>query len=725
MVTGLPLNCTDVRSAYFKSAEELGRKLYCGYYQARCDGTIGSQQLPAAYDWRATDGARFEPDIYYNDTYGLPNSASPTSYQRVPAIINAAVNAWLRTFVGADASATLVGVQETPKGASEIRLDFSSLLGPLFFTWVVQMLLPIFLMQLVYEKEKRLRMMMKMHGLGDGAYWLVTYTWFYALYALYIAIFMAFGSLIRLNMFIKNSFGVQILLFAIFGHNMIAFAFLLSCFFTSAKTGTVFAYLVVFGTGLIGSLLLSRLFSTGLWYVTALEVVPSFALFRGLYELGEYSFIGVYRGSAGMTWADLADPRNGMGKVFIILAAEWWGFMALAWYLEQVFASGTGNRRHPLFFLDRWRKGSKAAATAKLNAAATSEALEQASDVAAEHERVSGLTDYESHPIVVRELRKVYPGQDGQPPKLAVRQLNLAIEKGECFGLLGPNGAGKSTSINMMVGLLEPTHGSALIGGYDIRSDLGAIYSLMGVCPQHDLLWETLTGREHLLFYGRLKGLTGPSLQEAVESGLRAVNLWNGGVADKQAAQYSGGMKRRLSVAISFMGNPLVVYLDEPSTGLDPASRRNLWDVVKANKAGRGMVLTTHSMEEAEMLCDRLGIFVDGRLVCIGNPKEITSRYGGYLVMTLTVAAGQESAARAFVERLSPGARLTYSVGGTLKFELPSSEVTLSGVFSAMAAAKAGSGPGHLQVLDWGVANASLEEVFIKFARQIGAKAGD
>jgi len=317
----------------------------------------------------------------------------------------------------------------------------------------------------------------------------------------------------------------------------------------------------------------------------------------------------------------------------------------------------------------------------------------------------------------------------------------------------------------MMVGLLEPTAGTAVIGGHDIRTGMDAIYDAMGVCPQHDLLWETLTGREHLLFYGRLKGLEGDDLSRAVEAGLRSVNLWNGGVMDKAAKQYSGGMKRRLSVAISLMGDPLVVYLDEPSTGLDPASRRNLWDVVRAAKRGRAIVLTTHSMEEAETLCDRLGIFVDGRLVCVGNPKEVTSRYGGYYVFTLTVPAGQENAARRFAQRrLAPSARLTYSVGGTLKFELPTSEVTLSAVFSAMAAAKAraeayveGGAEGlaradggeeeceadareralllaapagsaaqqPLEVLDWGVANATLEEVFIKFARQIGAKAGD
>lgn len=727
MVTGLALNCTEMPMAFVATAAEISRKLYCGYYQSRCANGTGPQQLTGAYDWKGTDDTRFEPDIYYNDTFGLPFGTQPTVYQRIPAAFNLAINSWMRTFISPNATANLIGVQETPKSNSEIRLDFSSLLGPLFFTWVVQMLLPIFLMQLVYEKEKRLRMMMKMHGLGDGAYWLVTYTWFWALYVLYMIIFIAFGSMIGLNMFTKNSLGVQIITYVIFGHNMIAFAFLLSCFFTSSKTATVFAYLVVFGTGLIGSLLLARLIASDHWYMTLLELVPSFALFRSLYEFGEYAFLAVYRNSYGMSFTNLHDDGNGMITVWIILLVEWWVFMVLAWYLEQVFASGTGNRRHPLFFLDRFRRGQKDRRNERLHAQAQQvpPVMEQAEDVAAEHARVTELVDYGANPIIVRDLKKIYPGQDGQPPKLAVRQLNLAIERGECFGLLGPNGAGKSTSINMMVGLLEPTFGAALIGGYDIRTDMAAIYTLMGVCPQHDLLWETLTGREHLLFYGRLKGLQGKDLLDAVEAGLRSVNLWNSGVADKQARQYSGGMKRRLSVAISFVGNPLVVYLDEPSTGLDPASRRNLWDVVKSSKRDRAIVLTTHSMEEAEMLCDRLGIFVDGQLVCIGNPKEITSRYGGYLVMTITVAAGQESAARAFVERLAPNARLTYSVGGTLKFELPSNEVSLSGVFAAMAAAKADTSPQRLQVLDWGVANATLEEVFIKFARQIGAKAGE
>lgn len=155
--------------------------------------------------------------------------------------------------------------------------------------------------------------------------------------------------------------------------------------------------------------------------------------------------------------------------------------------------------------------------------------------------------------------------------------------------------------------------------------------------------------------------------------------------------------------------------------GLDPASRQNLWDVVKSSKAGRSIILTTHSMQEAEQLCDRLGIFVDGRLVCIGNPKEITSRYAGFYVFTISVPPAEEQGAKQMVISMSPNAVLTYELGGTLKYELPTSDIALSAVFSKVNAAKAAG----LHVLDWGVSNATLEEVFIKLAKNVGATSKD
>ncbi|TYJ05813.1 hypothetical protein E1A91_A12G189800v1 [Gossypium mustelinum] len=207
-----------------------------------------------------------------------------------------------------------------------------------------------------------------------------------------------------------------------------------------------------------------------------------------------------------------------------------------------------------------------------------------------------------SYPIIYDNLKKIYPARDGNPAKIAVRGLSLALLRGESFGMFGPNGAGKTSLINMMIGLTKPTSGTAYLQGLDILTSMDTIYTSMGVCPQHDLLWETLTGREHLLFYGRLTNLKGSALNQAVEDSLKSVNLFHGGVADKHAGKYSGGMKRRLSVAVSLIGDPKVVFMDEPSTGLDPASRNSLWSVVKQAKREGAIILTSISLSALPLL---------------------------------------------------------------------------------------------------------------------------
>jgi len=448
-----------------------------------------------------------------------------------------------------------------------------------------------------------------------------------------------------------------------------------------------------------------------------------------------------------------------MDSVMIIFFVEWLVIGLAAYYLDQVYSSGSGIKRHPLFFLDCFLKRQLEERNARLAAAAAAAApsgAEEGADVA-ECRAVAYSTDAQDTFILARGLSKTYPGQDGGPPKVACRELSVSIPAGECFGLLvrqsppppslpcradaralqGPNGAGKSTAINMLIGFLQPTRGSAFIRGYDLQNDLDTVYSMLGVCPQHDLLWEQLSGREHLRFYGRLKNLRGPELEAACDEALRSVNLFGGGVGNRPCGTYSGGMKRRLSVAISLIGNPPVVFLDEPSTGLDPASRATLWEVIKKAKRKRAIVLTTHAMEEAEELCDRLGIFVDGTLRCVGNPKELTGRFGGFLILTVTTALLRIADCEAFVRRMSPSAALTYKLGGTLKFDLPLAEVNVATVFTQLTDAKAALG-----IVDWGVANMTLEEVrclfnrsscvradaraliqvFIKLAREIGAE---
>jgi len=291
---------------------------------------------------------------------------------------------------------------------------------------------------------------------------------------------------------------------------------------------------------------------------------------------------------------------------------------------------------------------------------------------------------------------------------LALAGVDVIVDAGTVLGLLGPNGAGKSTLFSILAGFIAPTAGSLRLAGVDVARDAHAVRRRMGSCPQDNCLWGCLTGAEHLRFFGLLKGLTGSELEAAVDDALRAVSL--SAAKSTRAAAYSGGMRRRLSVAIAFIGAPDVVLLDEPTTGLDPASRKTVWAAVRRRKPGKAVLLTTHSMQEAEALCDRIGFLVAGRLVALGAPREIVAGYGGYHVLQLRVPEEREEDARRFVEMtLCPGARLVESCGGALQYELPGEVLSLAGALAAVAAVLQ-----ELSVTDFAVASATLEEVFFR-----------
>ncbi|XP_026423715.1 ABC transporter A family member 7-like isoform X2 [Papaver somniferum] len=574
---------------------------------------------------------------------------------------------------------------------------------PLLFTWIILQLFPVMLTSLVYEKQQKLRVMMKMHGLGDGPYWMITYSYFLFLSSVYILGFMVSGYLIGLPIFKCTAFSILFTFYFTYIYLQISFAFLMATLSLHVKTATVIAHMFVFGSGLLGmyvfqSVLQSPSFSRD--WIIILEMFPPFALYRGNYEFQEYTQRERYLGYAvKMSWNDINDGENGMRRVFILMAIEWFVMLIVAYYLDQVISLGNGVRKHPLFFLKNMSKKLSASnqqlaiQTQQLNFRDESEKP----DVSQEREKVKELIllNDTTDSIVCDNLKKVYPSIDGNPEKVAVRGLSLALGRGECFGMLGPNGAGKTSFISMMIGLTEPTSGMALVNGLDIQTDMDQIYASMGVCPQHEL-----------------KNLKGSDLTEAVEESLKSVNLYHGGVADKQARTYSGGMKRRLSVAISLIGDPKVVYMDEPSTGLDPSSRNHLWNIVKRAKKDRAIILTTHSMEEAEALCDRLGIFADGSLQCIGNPKELKARYGGSYVFTMTTSVDQEEEVEKLICGLSSNASKIYHLSGTQKFEISKKDVRIGDVFRAVENAKR-----EFPIYAWGLTDTTLEDVFIKVAQ--------
>ncbi|KAK8940164.1 ABC transporter A family member 7 [Platanthera guangdongensis] len=699
--------CVDGLALWREKSSVINSELYMGYEKGNPNNRI--DEILAAYDFSNTNINKFNVTVWHNETY---KSMGPLL--RIFRSSNAASNAYLQFLKGANVKMLLEFVKEMPKGATKPSIiDVSTMLGPLFFTWVIELLFPVMLTYLVHEKQKNMRIFMKMHGLGDLPYWIITYAYFLLLSASYMLCFTLFGFLIGITSFTLNSYCLQLVFYFVSINLQIALAIVFSTLFSEVKTATVVGYTYVFMSGLLGSSLFEHFLEDASYprtLIEAMELFPGFSLYRGLYELAQYPYHAESIGGTRMSWLESISDNQGMRTVLIIMVVEWVAFMLIAYYLDHVVSSGRGVRKHPLWFLPQLHgkqdcKRQRQGYDVLINM--------DRPDVAREGEIVCKLIQepYRIQAVLCDNLKKVYPGSDGNPDKHAVRGLSLAISQRECFGILGPNGAGKTTFINMMTGLTKPTSGTILVQGLDICKDMDKVHTQMGICPQHDLTWDTLTGREHLLFYGRLKNLKGDLLMQAVEESLQAVNLLENGVADKLAGQYSGGMKRRLSVAISIIGNPKVVYMDEPSTGLDPGSRKKLWNVIQHTKKTSAVILTTHSMEEAEALCDRVGIFVDGYLQCIGSPAELKARYGGYYELTVTTPSNQEEDVEKIVQNLSPAATKVYNLSGTQKFHMPRQGLRLADIFREVAAAKR-----RLNIQAWGLSDATLEDVFIKVA---------
>jgi len=237
--------------------------------------------------------------------------------------------------------------------------------------------------------------------------------------------------------------------------------------------------------------------------------------------------------------------------------------------------------------------------------------------------------------VRVQNLEKYYSSGmpcENKPDKKAVDKLSLCLKYGECFALLGVNGAGKTTTFKCLTNEVSPSSGSIYINGLDITSNFTEIRNLIGYCPQFDAIFELLTVHENLEFYANIKGVTNDKIEPVIDSLMEELNLTQ--YRDKLSGKLSGGNKRKLSVAIAMIGNPPIILLDEPSTGMDPESRKFMWSVIHKISIKRkqsSVILTTHSMEEAESLCRRIGIMVNGQFQCLGTSQQIKEKYGtGY-----------------------------------------------------------------------------------------------
>ncbi len=230
--------------------------------------------------------------------------------------------------------------------------------------------------------------------------------------------------------------------------------------------------------------------------------------------------------------------------------------------------------------------------------------------------------------LVAQDLHKSFNGHK------AVGGVSFTIYKGEIFGLLGPNGAGKTTTIRMLSTVLAPDRGDVVVGGHSMRREAEAIRRLIGVCPQELALYEDLSALDNLVFFGRMAGLNG---REALAQAMSRLELM--GLVERakgRVSKFSGGMKRRLNLAIALMGHPGLLFLDEPTVGIDPQSRNNIYETIEnLRRNGMTILYTTHYMEEADRLCDRVAIMDGGQLIAMDTPLKLRSQIGPLEQVTL------------------------------------------------------------------------------------------
>ena len=228
----------------------------------------------------------------------------------------------------------------------------------------------------------------------------------------------------------------------------------------------------------------------------------------------------------------------------------------------------------------------------------------------------------------------------------AVNGITFNIEDGEIFSLLGPNGAGKTTTISMLSTLYTPTSGDATIGGHSVMIDPMGVRNMIGVVPQELALYEDLTARENLIFWGQMYNLSGKALTKRVDEVLEQIGLTD--KAKNRVKTYSGGMKRRVNIGVGLLHKPRLLFMDEPTVGIDPQSRRAILDAVKdLNKQGMTILYTTHYMEEAEELSNRVGIIDHGEMIALGTQKELTQQVGESETLILHLEEGADAAALA------------------------------------------------------------------------------
>nr|XP_034977878.1 retinal-specific phospholipid-transporting ATPase ABCA4 [Zootoca vivipara] len=555
-----------------------------------------------------------------------------------------------------------------------------------------------FVLYLIQERMTKAKHLQFISGVRPSVYWFTNFLWDIVNYAvsagLVVGIFIGFKKKAYTS---PSNLPALITLLLLYGWAIIPMMYPLSCFFSIPSTAYVALSCINLFIGINSSAItfVLELFENNpvlLQFNKTLKnillVFPHFCLGRGLIDLAMnqavtdvYARFGEERVLNPFHW-DYA------GKNMVAMAVQGVVYFVLNLLSQHSFFSSVWFAQNTMMPI-----------------------MDEDEDVAEERQRImngGGKMDI----LKLQELTKIYAGRHTP----AVDRLCVGIRPGECFGLLGVNGAGKTTTFKMLTGDTQVTSGDAVVAGHSILTHIFDVHQNMGYCPQFDAIDDLLTGREHLRLYANLRGVPAAEVERVAEWGIQKLGLLV--YADQLAGTYSGGNKRKLSTAIALIGCPPLVLLDEPTTGMDPQSRRFLWNsIVSVIRDGRAVVLTSHSMEECEALCTRLAIMVKGTFKCLGTIQHLKYKYGDGYIISMKIKPSKPglppdlSLAEHFIEVNFPGSIQREKHHNMLQYQICT--YSLAKIFRLILSNK-----DNLNIEEYSVTQTTLDQVFVNFAKQ-------
>ncbi|XP_036983617.2 ATP-binding cassette sub-family A member 2 isoform X2 [Artibeus jamaicensis] len=507
-------------------------------------------------------------------------------------------------------------------------------------SWVYSVAMTI--QHIVAEKEHRLKEVMKTMGLDNAVHWVA---WFITGFVQLSISVTALTAILKYGQVLMHSHVLIIWLFlAVYAVATIMFCFLVSVLYSKAKLASACGGIVYF-LSYVPYMYVAIREEVAHDKITAFEKCIASLMSTTAFGLGSKYFALYEVAGVGIQWHTFSrSPVEGddfnllLAVTMLMVDAVVYG--VLTWYIEAVHPGMYGLPRPWYFPLQKsyWLGSGRTEAwewSWPWAHAPRLSVMEEDQACAMENRRLEETRGMEEEPthlplvVCVDKLTKIYKNDR----KLALNKLSLNLYENQVVSFLGHNGAGKTTTMSILTGLFPPTSGSATIYGHDIRTEMDEIRKNLGMCPQHNVLFDRLTVEEHLWFYSRLKSMDQAEIRKEMDKMIEDLELSN--KRHSLVQTLSGGMKRKLSVAIAFVGGSRAIILDEPTAGVDPYARRAIWDLILKYKPGRTILLSTHHMDEADLLGDRIAIISHGKLKCCGSPLFLKGAYGDGYRLTL------------------------------------------------------------------------------------------